>query len=75
MGIFMVYVIYRSPIYILASIKFGFEVINQKMFEMKIEKMAHLAYFIIFQLKMIVCQNVNLLHTCGHCFEKHQFVI
>jgi hypothetical protein len=28
--------------------------------------MAHLTYLIIFHLKMIVCQNVNLPHTYGH---------
>jgi len=71
----MVYAIYYSPFYFLAGIKLGFELINQKMFEMKIEKMAHLTYFIIFHLKMIVCQNVNLPHTCGHHLEKHPFVI
>jgi hypothetical protein len=36
-------------------IRFGFELFNQKMFEMKIEKMAHLAYIVIFHLKMIIC--------------------
>jgi len=32
--------------------------------------MAHLAYLIIFHLKMIVCQNANLSHTYGHYPEK-----
>jgi hypothetical protein len=29
--------------------------------------MTHLKYLIIFHLKVIVCQNVNLPHTYGHC--------
>jgi len=56
-------------------INFKFELVNQKMFEMKILKITHLTYFIIFLLKMIVCQNVNLLHTYGHHPQKHPFVI
>jgi hypothetical protein len=55
--------------------EFGFELVNQKMFEMKIKKMTHLAYLVIFHLKMIVCQNVNLPHTYGHRPQKHPFVI
>ncbi len=38
---------------------------SQKMFEMKILKMTHLTYLVIFHLKVIVCQNVNLTHTYG----------
>jgi predicted N-acetyltransferase YhbS len=55
--------------------RFGFELVNQNMFEMKILKMTRFTYFVIFHLKMIVCQNVNLSHTYDHCFENHQFVI
>jgi hypothetical protein len=36
-------------------IKFGLELLNQKMFEMRILKMIHLTYFVIFHLKVIVC--------------------
>jgi len=37
------------------------------MFEMKIEKIAHLTYIVIFHLKVIVCQNVSLPQTyCNH---------
>jgi hypothetical protein len=65
----------RSYSFFLDCTKFGFELINQEMFEMKIKKMAHLTYLVIFHLKMIVCQNVNLPHTYGHRHEKHQFMI
>jgi hypothetical protein len=36
--------------------------------------MTHLTYLVIFHLKMIVCQNVNLQHTYGHHLQKHPFV-
>jgi hypothetical protein len=56
--------------------RFSFQLINQKMFEMKIQKMAHLTYLVIFHLKVFVCQNVNLPHTYYvHHSEKHPFVI
>jgi hypothetical protein len=45
------------------------------MFEMKIKKMPHLTYLVIFHLKVIICRNVNLQHIYDHRFEKHQFVI
>ncbi len=32
-------------------------------------------YLVIFHLKTIVYQNVNLPHTYGHCPPKHPFVI
>jgi hypothetical protein len=47
-----------------------FELISQKMFEMKILKITHLTYLIIFHLKVIVFQNVNLPHTYGHNPQK-----
>jgi len=47
----------------LDCIRFGFELFNQKTFEMKILKMTHLTDIVFFHLKMIVCQNVNLPHT------------
>jgi hypothetical protein len=50
--------------------RFGFELLNQKMLEMKILKMAHLTYLVIFHLKVIIFQNVNLPHTYGHHLEK-----
>jgi hypothetical protein len=37
--------------------------------------MTHITYIFIFHLKVIVCQNVNLLHTYGHRPQKHPFVI
>ncbi len=55
--------------------RFGFELVSQKMFEMKILKMNHFTYLVIFHLKVIVCQNVNLPHACGHRPQKHPFVI
>jgi hypothetical protein len=55
--------------------RFGFKLLNQKMFEIKILKMTHLTYIVIFQLKMIVYQNVNLPHTYGHHPQKHPFLI
>ncbi len=55
--------------------KFGFELVNKKMSKMKIKKISHLTYLIIFHLKVIVCQNVNLPHTYGHKPQKHPFVI
>jgi hypothetical protein len=59
-----------KPICFWTTLGFRFELLNQKMFEMKILKMAHLTYFVIFNLKMIICSNVNLSHTYGHCIEK-----
>jgi hypothetical protein len=58
--------------------RFGFEFISPKKIEMKNLKMTHLTYLVIFHLKMIVCQNVNLPHTTylhGHRPQKHPFVI
>jgi hypothetical protein len=40
------------------------------MLEMKIKKMAHFTYLVIFHLKVIIFQNVNLPHTYGHHLEK-----
>ncbi len=56
-------------------IRFGFELVNQNMFEMKNLKMTRFTYLVIFHLKVIVCQNVNLSHTYGHCLQNHPFVI
>jgi hypothetical protein len=42
---------------------------------MKILKIKHFTYFVIFHLKVIVCQNVNLPHTYDHNPQKHPFVI
>ncbi len=47
-----------------------FELVNQKAFEMKKLKMAHFTFLFTFHLKVIVCQNFNLPHTCSHWFEK-----
>ncbi len=55
--------------------RFRFELVNQKMFEIKILKMTHLTYLVVFRLKVIVYQNVNLSHTYGLCPKKHPFVI
>jgi hypothetical protein len=66
MSIFMVYVVNRAQIFF-NGIKFGFELVNQKIFEMKMSKMAHFTYLVIFHLKIIVCQNINLPHTYGYC--------
>ncbi len=55
--------------------RFGFELVSQKMSEMKILKITHFTYLVIFHLKMIVCQNVNLSHTYGDNPQKHPFVI
>ncbi len=54
-----------EPIIFLDYIKFGFELINKKMFEIEFKKMVYLTYVVIFQIKMIVCQNVNLPHIYG----------
>jgi hypothetical protein len=76
MRIFMVYMQYNAILFLCGlHFSFSFQLINQKMFEMKIQKMAHLTYLVIFHLKVIVCQNVNLPHTYVHHFEKHPFVI
>jgi hypothetical protein len=45
------------------------------MFEMKIFKMTHFTYLVIFHLKVIVCQNANLLDTYDHRPQKQPFVI
>jgi hypothetical protein len=45
------------------------------MFEIKILKMTRLTYMVIFHLKMIVGQNINLPHTYGYYPQKHPFVI
>jgi hypothetical protein len=56
-------------------IRFGFELINKKMFEMKMKKMDHLISLVIFHLIMIISQNLHLPHTYGnHLNEKHQFM-
>jgi hypothetical protein len=55
--------------------RFGFELINQKVFEMKILSFSHLTYLVIFHLKMIVYQNVNLSHTYGCRTQKRPCVI
>jgi hypothetical protein len=65
MSIFMVYVVNTAQFF-LDGTRFGLELVNQKMFEMKISKMAHLTYLVIFHLKIIVCQNINLPHTYGY---------
>jgi hypothetical protein len=75
MTIFMIYIYYNITCLFLDYIRFGFELVNQKMFEMKIFKMTHLTYLVIFHFKVIVCQNVNLPHTYGHRPQKHTFVI
>jgi hypothetical protein len=54
---------------------FGFELVSQKMSKMKILKIAHLTYLVIFHLKVISCQIYNLPHTYGHNPQKHPFVI
>jgi hypothetical protein len=59
----------------LDCIKIGFELISQKKFEMKFKKLIHFTYLVIFHLKVIVCQNVNLSHTYCHCPQKHPFLI
>jgi hypothetical protein len=63
-----------EPISILDYTRIGFELISQKKFEMKNLK-THFTYLLIFHLKVIVCQNVNLPHTYGHNPQKHPFVI
>ncbi len=65
----MLYVVNR-PWFFLDNTRFRFELVNQKMFEMKISKMAHFTYLVIFHLKMIVCQNINFPHTYGYCPKK-----
>ncbi len=55
--------------------RFGLELVNQKMFEIEFLKMIHLTYLVIFHLKVIICQNVNLQHTYGHHPQKQPFVI
>ncbi len=55
--------------------RFEFELVNQKMFEIKIKKITHLAYLVICHLKVIACQNVNLPHTYGDNPQKDPFVI
>jgi hypothetical protein len=56
-------------------IRFGFQLVNQNMSKMKLKKLIHFTYLVIFHLKMIACQNVNLPHTYGHNPQKHPFVI
>jgi hypothetical protein len=73
MNIFIIYNIIHH-VFFFNCTKCGFELVSQKMFEMKIKKMTHLIHLVIFHLKMIVCQNVNLPHTYGHRPSKHPFV-
>ncbi len=42
---------------------------------MKILKINHFTYLVIFHLKMIVCQNINLPHIYNYRPQKHAFVI
>ncbi len=37
--------------------------------------MAHITFFIIFHLKVIICQIFNLPHIYGPCLEENVFVI
>jgi len=74
-SVYIIYNLYTIIELFLDCIRFGFELVNHKMFKMKILKMTHLTCLVIFHLKMIVCQNVNLPHTYGHCPRKHPFVI
>ncbi len=62
-----------EPFFCGLHLELGLELINQKMFQNL--KMTHLTYLVILHLKVIVCENVNLPHTYGHCLKKHQFVI
>jgi hypothetical protein len=75
MNIFMVYKYNRTCFCFLDCTRFKFKLLNQKMFEMKILKMTHFTYLVLFHLKVIVCQNVNLPHTYDHHPQKHPFVI
>jgi hypothetical protein len=51
--------------------RFKFELINQKMFEMK--KITHFTYLVIFHLKVIVYQNVN--YQTLHIVDKFIIII
>jgi len=53
--------------------KLGFELVSQKMSEMKLNRITHLTYLVMFHLKVIVYQNVNLLHSYGLNPQKHPF--
>jgi hypothetical protein len=75
MNVFMVYTLYWSMFLFLNYTRFGFELVNQKMFKMKFFKMTQFTYLVIFDLKLIVCQNVNSPHTYGDHPQKHPFVI
>jgi hypothetical protein len=55
--------------------RFGFELLSQKIFEMEFKKMTYLTYLVIFHLKVIVYQKVNLPHTYDQYPQKHPFVI
>ncbi len=71
----MVYIVKYNMFLFLDYTGFGFEILDQKKFEMKNLKMTCLTYLVIFHLKLIVDQNVNLSHTYGHCLQNHPFVI
>jgi hypothetical protein len=45
------------------------------MFEMKILKMTHFKYIVLFHLKVVIVKNVNLPHTYDYHLQKHPFVI
>jgi hypothetical protein len=65
MGIFIIYIIYLQNMFLVLNyINIWFELIIQKIIEMKILKMAHL---VIFHLKMTICQIFNLPCIYGQC--------
>jgi len=71
MSIFMVYVIFKNLFLFINCIKSWFELVNQKTFEMKFFKMAHITFLVTFHnLKMIVYQNFNLPYIYGHHLKK-----
>ncbi len=61
----------KAQNFILNCAIFWLELINQKTFEMKFFKRVYLTYLVIFHLKVIICQNVNLPHTTPICVQMH----
>jgi len=61
---------------IFGLIKFGFELINQKIFEMIffLNGPFCISCHLPFENDFF-CQNINLPHICGHCSKIHPFVI
>jgi hypothetical protein len=62
MNIFIVYIDIIGPLFRFGYINFKVSLVIKITNFNQIQKMAHLAMFVIFHVNVISCQNFNLLH-------------